>query len=299
LTEKSAADRIRTYDRLVNSHADGSKSVVISGAMIESFAMFCRIDLLRSPKTVKEHVNSLRRYVKRSGNTINATKIRDFLLRIRSEYPNPRTHRAYLCMFKVFCRDFLGKDEWVATLKFPRIRLKIILDLPNREQLTRFFDALPHDKAKTVFLLYCSSGLRKSEIFNARIIRKIRAIIPTNHEQYSTKNSFISFYNTETEQYLKKIDYNLNISEISIRRWFKKAYKITCVKITPQVLREWFCSEMALLNVPDRYVDAFCGRVPRSVLAQRYTNFSVQTLKAIYDKANLTVLTQQATKITT
>jgi len=31
---------------------------------------------------------------------------------------------------------------------------------------------------------------------------------------------------------------------------------------------------MGRLGVPDRYVDAFCGRVPRSVLARRYIDFS-------------------------
>ena len=246
---------------------DGSKSLVITDTVIERFAMFCNIDLLRSPKTIKDHVNCLKRYVKEMGNIIDAARIRDFLFKIRNTYPNPRTHRSYLCMLKVFCRDFLGKGEWVATLKFPKIKVNIIIDLPDREQLSQFF--------------------------NAKITPDMRAIIPTNHEQYSTKNSYVSFYNTETEQYLRKISYDLNISEVSIRRWFKKAYNKTKIKITPQMLREWFCSEMAMLNVPDRYVDAFCGRVPRSVLAQRYTNFSVQTLKAIYDKANLTVLAKQ------
>jgi integrase len=265
----------------------------ITDEVLQEFAMFCKVDLLRSRKTIKEHVNNLKRYARVMGSLINAGQIRDFLLYIRNNYTNPRTYRSYLCTLRVFCRDFLNQGEWVATLRFPKIKPKIIIDLPKREQITRFFNALPHDKAKAVFLLYCSSGLRKSEIFNAKIISDIRAIIPTNHEQYSTKNSYVSFYNREAEQYLKKIGYDLNISEVSIRRWFKKAYQKTGIKITPQVLREWFCSEMAMLNVPDRYVDAFCGRVPRSILAQRYTNFSVQTLKAVYDKANLTVLQPQ------
>ena len=42
--------------------------------------------------------------------------------------------------------------------------------------------------------------------------------------------------------------------------------------------------------MPDRYVDAFCGRVPRSVLARHYTDFSPQKLKEIYEKAKLRVL---------
>jgi len=60
--------------------------------------------------------------------------------------------------------------------------------------------------------------------------------------------------------------------------------------ITPQVLREWFTTEMARLKVPDRYVDAFCGRIPRSVLARHYTDYSPNVPKEIYDSVNLQVL---------
>ena len=55
-------------------------------------------------------------------------------------------------------------------------------------------------------------------------------------------------------------------------------------------MREWFACEMGELGVADRYVDAFCGRVPRSVLARHYTDFSPERLKRIYDNANLRVL---------
>jgi hypothetical protein len=124
----------------------------ITDNVIESFANFCRVDLLRSPKTVKEYVNYLKRHVKEMGNLISATKIRTFLSIVGNKYPNPGTHRAYLCMIKVFCRDFLGRGEWVATLKFPKIKVNVITDLPDRKQLTAFFKALPHDTAKAVLV---------------------------------------------------------------------------------------------------------------------------------------------------
>ena len=54
-------------------------------------------------------------------------------------------------------------------------------------------------------------------------------------------------------------------------------------------LREWFCCEMGNLRVSDRYIDAFCGRTPKSVLARHYTDYSPERLKRIYDKANLKV----------
>jgi len=36
-------------------------------------------------------------------------------------------------------------------------------------------------------------------------------------------------------------------------------------------------------------VDAFCGRVPQSVLARHYTDFSPERLKDIYDQGGLRI----------
>jgi intergrase/recombinase len=76
----------------------------------------------------------------------------------------------------------------------------------------------------------------------------------------------------------------------TVNRWFETTKKETGINITPQRLREWFCCEMGNLGVQDRYVDAFCGRVPKSVLSRHYTDYSPERLKKIYDKANLKVL---------
>ena len=73
----------------------------------------------------------------------------------------------------------------------------------------------------------------------------------------------------------------------TMNRWFEETKSLTKIDITPQRLREWFCCEMGRLNVPDRYIDAFCGRVPKSVLARHYTDFSPEKLKEIYNNANL------------
>ena len=47
---------------------------------------------------------------------------------------------------------------------------------------------------------------------------------------------------------------------------------------------------MGRLGVADRHVDAFCGRVPKSVLARHYTDFGPDRLKEIYDGTGLKVL---------
>ena len=57
--------------------------------------------------------------------------------------------------------------------------------------------------------------------------------------------------------------------------------------ITPKVLRAWFCSKMGRLSVPDSYVDAFCGRIPKTVLARHYTDYSQKKLRKIYEQVEL------------
>ena len=44
------------------------------------------------------------------------------------------------------------------------------------------------------------------------------------------------------------------------------------------------------LEVQDRYVDAFCGRMPQSILARHNTDYSPERLKEIYENAKLKVL---------
>lgn len=74
------------------------------------------------------------------------------------------------------------------------------------------------------------------------------------------------------------------------RRLWRSAREKTGLIITPKVLRDWFCEEMGRLGVSDRYIDAFCGRTPKSVLARHYSDYSPEKLKEIYDKADLKVL---------
>jgi intergrase/recombinase len=47
---------------------------------------------------------------------------------------------------------------------------------------------------------------------------------------------------------------------------------------------------MLRLGVSETYVDAFCGRVPKSVLARHYTDFSPEKLKEVYGKAEVRFL---------
>ena len=70
---------------------------------------------------------------------------------------------------------------------------------------------------------------------------------------------------------------------------WKTAKDTAGINITPQKLCQWFCSEMLRLGVSETYVDAFCGRVPKSVLARHYTDFNPEKLYETYRKVKLEV----------
>lgn len=74
------------------------------------------------------------------------------------------------------------------------------------------------------------------------------------------------------------------------REVWNKATEVAGFRITPQVLRVWQATELGELGVPDRYVDVFQGRAPKSVLAKFYTGKDLLRLKRIHDKAGLKVL---------
>jgi len=202
---------------------------------------------------------------------------------------------------KRFFWDFLKRPEVVESFKFVKV-INGMVEVPTTEELRRFFAALETDCDRALFLFYATTGLRRSEALSLRkedidpVTRKVTA--SQAHENYSTKNAGITFYNGEAADYLNRYlaqradrDERLfPVNEDFLRKHFKKAGLRSGVRITPQKLRDWFCQTMGELGVPDRFVDAFCGRVPASVLARRYTDYRPDRLKAIYDKAGLRVL---------
>ncbi len=154
----------------------------------------------------------------------------------------------------------------------------------------------PSERDKLIFLLLATSGLRLSELLSLRhsgIDLDNRMIVPQFHTGI-TKRSWITFYNRETEEvlksYLSTTRRDGKIFEIQrdqVSRIFRHASRKCKVKITPQILRSIFCQQMIQQGTPAHYVDAYCGRVPQSILAKHYSDFSPEVLKEIYDKANL------------
>ena len=144
-----------------------------------------------------------------------------------------------------------------------------------------------------------TTGLRKGEILGLQknqVNFETRTVIPMHFTR--KKRSGIAFYNDETAVWIEKYlqtreDDSQRLFVVSDRQWkkiWKQASESAGVSVTSKVLRAWFSTEMGELGTPDRFIDIFQGRAPRSVLAKHYTGKRLQRLKRIYDKANLKII---------
>jgi integrase len=212
---------------------------------------------------------------------------------------SPCTYANVLKSLKVFCRDFLKKPELIESFKFPQVPFKP-KTIPTKKELQQFYQALDCPKDNALFLLYATSGLRRREALSLYIedLDFSTCMIKPKPHYGKTKHTWITAFNREcyealTQYLATRRDSNSKLFPMSRfdeeHLWFEARSK-TGIAMTPQMLREYFCNELGSLGVPDRYIDAFCGRVPKSVLARHYSDYSPERLRGIYQKADLKVL---------
>ena len=255
---------------------------------LEDFRKFCTVDLRLSKSTVRNYAWCIRAFL--STYEFTQDGIREFLAGVE----NPSTFNNWLKAFAAYAKFSGAEMKFKFKRPDPPIR-----PLPTKKELLEFYSALDAQHERLAFVGFAVSGLRRHELLGIRLDQidmEKRALMP-NHCS-PTKRSFIAFYNEEFEDELTvwlklrppKSNRLFSVSGGDLSCLFRVAHHKTGLHITPQTLRFWFANEMARLGVPDRFIDAFQGRIPRSVLARHYTDYSLENLKAIYDKAGLKVL---------
>ena len=279
-----------------------TKAYATGTMFLDDFSKFLKVDLRLKEKTVYDHdrvIKKLLQWIQKDPNQITKKDIRNYLAKISDK--SISVYKNNLSALKRFFRDYMGKNDLVDTFKFPKHRIKIVT-IPSKAEIKTFYSHLSRPIEKAVFLMYATSGLRRTELLDLKLSEidfEKRMMMP-NKKSNNTKNTWLSFYNLEVERVLKeylktrtnwcKSSKLFSISFRTINKMFTRVKRESGVNVSPQVLRNWFCNEMGLLGVPDRYIDAFCGRVPRSILARHYTDYSPERLKRIYNKAGLKVL---------
>jgi integrase len=282
--------------------------------IIKDFDRWMKVDKQLSSRTRMKHVLNARRYllsVKEKA-AIDTESMRTYL----EGYIGRPSYQDQLKMLRRLSQ-FLKHPELAESFVFPQSEIKQVIT-KSREEMTVFYNALPSWKLKALFLMYASSGLRNYEILSLTfddIDFKNRMLVPKHaHETSTTKKVNHSFYNEEAatalDHYLKEerphdtggMKWNAEkinpetdervflINQKNAGIAFRDNSKRCNVRILVSDLRDFFINEMGSLNVQDRYVDFFCGRTPKSVLAKHYSDYRIEKTKPIYDKAGLRIL---------
>ncbi|MFH1821755.1 MAG: site-specific integrase [Methanobacteriota archaeon] len=263
---------------------------------LKQFKQFCVVDLNLTEDTAeRHHGNQMRRFFSwLKDRDITTEVLREYLFTFNGNAPSTRAN--VIKAFRRFFRDFMKRGDLVESFQLPRQEFRP-KSVPTRDELKKFYRALKRNRERAAFLMIATSGLRRDELTALTvgdINRSTRAISP-NTANTATKKRWLTFYNDEAEAILAKHLNSYNGGRLFpwrgdvLDKWFRRASERSGVKITPKTLRDWFCNEMGRLGVQDRYVDAFCGRVPQSVLARHYTDYSPERLKEIYERAGLRI----------
>jgi integrase len=310
---KIAVKRLKSSDNeknvnRVSSNTSTQKEVVVGARRFElptfqkeEFQDYCRIDLHLAKTTTQNYFLQAKRFHEYLQESTNSRVDKKIIRQYLKTFRNLSSH-GYINVLNGV-RTFLkfSDQEELFNFKYPRKVFKV-RSLPRNGELTKFFNILQTNRAKALFLIYATTGLRKQEVLSLRLKDvdfENRMVIPRlAHETNTTKKTWITFYNTECEdyldQYLQERGGSNNklfpISQGTFCRIWREGRQRSGVHVSPQVMRVWFATEMARLKVLDRYVDAFCGRIPSSILAKHYSDCSPDTLKEIYDRANLNIL---------
>jgi integrase len=265
------------------------------------FRDYLLVDEQKSKVTASNYVALVRRFFKWVDGPVTVDSMRVYLKRVKEKCS--RDHYALtLSSLKAYFGRFKRMPQLVSTFKFPP-KTFIPKTIPSRKDLKAFYEALPSVRMKAYFLLVASSGLRKGEVLGLTVDDvdcEKRMLKPCNHKG-ATKHSWVSFFNVEAETVLRQFRENtmkrqrkscklIPISNRDFKAEWKFAQENTGLKLTSKTLRDWFAEEMGKLGVADRYIDAFQGRTPASVLARHYTDYNPEKLREIYDKADLRIL---------
>jgi integrase len=265
---------------------------------MKDFSELMKVNMRLAPRTVKDTTGIVARFLKKSNYLVSYKVISDYL----KSYLNkaPETYNMQIKSLRRFVRDFLHLPQLISNFKMAPVEyIGNSVKLPSKAQLRKGFQALRDTRAKAFYLFTATTGLRRGEILNLtkdKVDFKLRAVIPQHFTR--VKRSGITFYNNETETWLNKYlaercdnDSHLFVmSDRKNREIWRLSSMSADAKITPRILRLWFSMEMGEQGIPDRFVDLFQGRAPRSVLAKHYTAKRVERLKTIYDNADLNIL---------
>ena len=172
-------------------------------ALLEKFKDFMRINMQLRPTTVQHTAEDIRRFLKKGNNIVSYETVANYLRGYLNKAP--KTYNQQITSLRRFIRDFLGAGHIISSFKLaPVDEPKESTDV-TKAQVRKGFYAQKDALSKAIYLFTATTGLRKSEILSllkTDVDFKTRAVRPRHFTR--KKRSGITFYNKETEKWLKE-----------------------------------------------------------------------------------------------
>jgi len=261
-------------------------------ASLANFEQFALDEKKLARGTINNQKSIIRAFLSHSGGHINHNSVKFYLSLNEDEDWKSNQLKA----LRRYIRDFLKLGNWITEFKFTKRKAKVKKeDIPTDEQLAYFCSILPYS-VQMIFLILLTSGLRIGEVLKlskSDINFETNMIDASNMHKGETKSSWISFITRQTAEFLLSYIETettventklFGISYNAVQEAFKKISYQTGIFIKPHLLRTIFSEKCSEAEIDGKYIDAFCGRIPKKVLDANYTVYSPKSLREQHDK---------------
>lgn len=277
---------------LIKSHLkivpDKFATVTDIETKIENYEEYAVDELNISQSTVNNQKSAIRGFLNYSNGVINKETVKSYL----ESNDSTSWKSNQLKALRKFIRDYLGLGNWINEFVFSKEKAKIKKAIPNEDQLALFCSRLDY-QVQMIFLILVTSGLRVGEVLELElddINFETNMIDVSDIHQSKNKSSWLSFMTNQAMEFIADYVENLtaeklfSISYKSVQENFQKVSEETGIKINPHLLRTVFTEKCTKSGIEEKYIDAFCGRIPQSVIRKHYTDYSPEAMKIHYDK---------------
>ncbi|MEN3007275.1 MAG: hypothetical protein ABC578_06390, partial [Candidatus Methanosuratincola petrocarbonis] len=160
----SASKKLYQERRSFKQTRNGTVPPRSTGTVLEEFLKFCKVDLHLKPSSIKSKKVYVSRMLREVGADPTVEELRDFL----ASFENPSSYNNCVKALRLYFRDFLGDCERIRTFRFCRVDYGI-MRLYSKKELREFFCELDTERERALFLMYATSGRRRSEILDLRV----------------------------------------------------------------------------------------------------------------------------------
>ena len=266
---------------------------------INSYEEFARQELKIQQITINNHKSTILGFLNHSHGIINNQTVKAFL--DSNESTSWKLNQ--LKALRKYLRDFLKLGKWIEEFRLPKEKVQAKKNiLPTNDQLAQFCSYLPSFQIQIIFLLLFNSGLRIGEIISLKssdINLDQNLIDVLGVHKGETKFSRFSFFTKQTSEYLNGYiqsdefqfeegneDHSklFTISVRTVEQAFKDISELMDIPLNPHLLRTIFAERCREAKIKNEYIDAFCGRTPKGMLEQHYTDYSPEALRKQYDE---------------